>query len=817
MFAVPKLFRVSCLILLALSASGQLLGALQTAGKVVSATITPDAVDLKLDSGAAAHVELLDRDLVRIQISRSGTFSGELSGAIATSGLRLPGATITENGEAILAVTPLMTVVLNKNPFRVVILRPDGSTVSADTSTGAFWDDTSELIFTQKIADPDEAYFGLGERGGPINRRGRSFVMHNVDSAGYTEFTDPLYISIPFFYGILKGQTYGIFVDNPADPFFDMDSTSQGLITFGAHSGELNYYVFSGPEPARVASSYAKLTGFNKLPPKWSLGYHQSRYGYKSQDEFLALARDLRSQKIPCDVLWLDIDYMDRMRLFTYNMSAFPNPAGMHAALEKQGFKRVSIIEPLVRTDDPYWIFGDRSNFFLTNPDGTSLVSSIWYGDVSFYDFTDKAARAFYKQALGSFLSSGTNGLWVDLNEPAQSFMPQATYGFDGRPRVDLSARNLYALRELDLLNETWVQTHPNERFWGLSRSGYSGIQRYSANWSGDTLSTFDSLRVSLEMTISMGFSGQNFFGHDIGGFLGSPNAELFTRWFQFGSYIPLFRNHATNTTDPREPWVYGNPYTSIVRAAANRRYQLLPYLYSSFYQATVAGTPVVGPLPFHFPADTNTYSQDQSFMLGPSLLIAPVVEEGATTREVYLPIGADWYDYNTDEFYAGGTTATANAPLHSVPVFVRAGAIIPSGPVMQYTSDPAVAPSLNIDIYLGPTATFVLYEDDGATMAYTSGASQQTVLIHRTLVGADVLTMQRSIGKYQAPGRPVYVVFHGAAAPPAFVQINRIQLPSVTSLGQLSQSLGYFYDRQTKKLTVRFEDSNSLQVTVGL
>jgi alpha-glucosidase len=791
-------------------------GAVQQAGNVVSTQIGTDQVDFTLDSGAVARVQTLDSDLVRIRVNPSGRLSSFNSGAVAATGLNAPGAAIIDTGDGVLMSTPLAIISITKTPFAVVVQRPDYSVVSADLPAGGIiWDTASGEIIDQKIADPNEAFFGLGERGGPINRRGRTFLMHNVDSSGYGEFTDPLYISIPFYYGILNGKAYGIFVDNPADPFFDMDSHQLNTVLFGASSGELNYYVMTGPEPSRVANTYGRLTGFNPLPPKWSLGYHQSRYGYKSQVEITTVANEMRNLQIPGDVLWMDIDYMNNLSMFTWNPATFPTPVQMNADLDAIGFKRVNIIEPLIRTDDPLWSFANQSGYFVQNPDGTTLVGSIWYGDISFLDFTSSLATAWYQQSLAGFLSAGANGLWADLNEPAENFMPQATYNFGGTPQRDLVGRNVYALNELSVLNSVQTAIHPNDRPWAIARSGYSGIQRYAANWSGDTLSSFDSLRVSLEMSISMGLSGQNFFGHDVGGFLGSPPAELYLRWLEFGSYIPLFRTHSTNTSAPREPWSFGDPYTGIARNVINQRYKVLPYIYSLFATASTTGTPVVGALPYYFPADTKTFTEDQSYLLGPSLLVAPIVTQGATSRNVYLPQGASWFDYSNDTLYAGGSTATAMAPLDSIPVYVRAGSIIPGGPVMQYVTDPSVAPMLTLDVYPGPDSNFPLYEDDGETMAYTLGAAQQTLLSLTSPNNWTVVTMTRYGGAFHTPNRPIWLYFHAVAAAPSVVYVNQIQLGAATSVDALNSNPGWYYSAADQKLIVRIQDAPGLQVTV--
>ena len=792
-----------------------LAAAIQTAGNVVSTQIGSDQVDFTLDSGAVARVQTLDAGLVRVRVNPSGTLSTAVSGAVAASGLTAPGAAIIDTGDGVIMSTSLAIISITKAPFAVVVQRPDHSVVTADVPGGITFNTATGVISDEKIADAKEAFFGLGERGGPINRRGRVFLMHNVDSSGYGEFTDPLYISIPFYYGILNGQAYGIFLDNPADPFFDMDSSKTNTVVFGASAGELNYYVMPGPTTSSVANTYGRLTGFNSLPPKWSLGYHQSRYGYVSQVQLTTIANHFRSLQIPCDVLWMDIDYMNGRNIFSWNPATFPTPSQMNQDLDALGFKRVNILEPLIRTSDPLWPFVNQSGFLVQNPDSTSVVTSIWFGDISFLDFTNPATVAWYQQSLAAFLTTGTNGLWADLNEPAQNFMPQATYNFAGSPRPDLQGRNTYALSELGVINSVQRTLHPNDRPWAISRSGYSGIQRYSANWSGDTLSSFDSLRVSLEMSISMGLSGQNFFGHDVGGFLGAPSAELYLRWLEFGSYIPLFRTHSTNTSPPRQPWSFGDPYTGMARGVINQRYKLLPYIYSLSASASTTGSPIVAPLAYYFPADTSTFGEDQSFLLGPSLLVAPIIKQGAISRDVYLPQGASWFDYYSDQLYAGGTTAKATAALDTIPVYVRAGSIIPGGPLMQYVTDPGPAPMLTLDVYPGPDSNFTLYEDDGESMAYTLGANQQTLMTLTSPNNWTVVTMVRYGGAFSLPNRPIWLYFHAVPAPPASVYVNQIQLNPASSLSALGSGYGWYFDATTSKLTVRVQDAPGLQVTV--
>jgi alpha-glucosidase len=786
------------------------------AGNVLTTQLTPDTVDLQLAGGAVARVQMLATDLVRVRVNPTGTLSARLSGAIAPTSLSAPGAALYDTPQAAFLITDAMTVVVHKTPFHVTLLRPDGSLIVADADTAVGWDDVSHLVFNRKYAPADEHYFGLGLRGGPLDRRGRRFILANTDRAAYGEYTDELYSSFPFYYGMRGGRAYGLFFDNPAIPFFDFDSDKSGALTFGAPDGEIDYYVMAGPEPARVANTYARLTGFTALPPLWSLGYHQSRFDTRNQQGYLDMAQEFRTRAIPADVLYFDIYYLDLLQLFSWDPVRFPDPITMNNTLAGLGFQRVNIIDPVIHTQDRLWPTFDYYHYFLTDAQGQSVVNDIFYGTVSWIDFTRPATRSAYKGLLKTFLSTGVSAVWNDLNEPARNFMPEAIYDFAGERRSDLQARDLYALNNVSLTHETLREMRPNQRPWIIARSGYAGIQRYAANWSGDALSTFDALRVSVQLSNSMGLSGQNFFGHDIGGFLGDPSPELFIRWLEFGSCISLFRNHATDTSPPREPWVYGEPYTSMAKAVIEQRYRMLPYLYSLFAEAAAGGQPPVAPLLFHFPADASTYSQDQEFMLGPWLLVAPVTQAGATTRTLYLPQGGDWLDYYDDTRYAGGQTITVSAPLDRIPLMVRAGALLPGGPVKQYTGE-AVAPLVRLDIYPGPDSSFVLYEDDGNTLDYTRGAFLRTrVSQARTTTGTRI-DLVREQGGWLPPARPWWLTLHGIATAPTAISLGTTALAPVATEADLANvTQGWYFRSADQRLVVRFSDNEApLTLTV--
>ena len=781
---------------------------LQFIGNVTSTQVSADQVDFSLDDGSVARLQMLHGDLLRVRINPTGSFNNQASGAIAASGLSAPGAQIIDLPDAVYLISQDMIVLVFKAPFRVVVLRPDFSPLLVDDELAVGWDSDTGFIFMRKQAPPQEHYFGLGLRGGPIDRRGRIFTLVNNDIPAYGEFTDRLYNSIPFYIGMQQGTAYGLLLDNPAIPLFDFDSTGDGLLVIGALEGELDYYLFAGPQVSSVMQRYANLTGFMPLPPEWVLGYHQSRFGYQSQQEFLDLAQGFRSRAFPCDALWFDLHYEDQLQLFSWDPIRFPDPIGMNASLEADGFKRITIIDPAVHIFDRLWSFLDAIGFFLTDSStGGSFMDEIFLGEVSWLDFSKTAMRNWYSESLQVFLSTGVSAVWNDLNEPAQDFMPTAVHDYDGQPRTDQQARNLYALRETSLSFEAQQSLRPDGRPWVLSRAGYAGIQRYAANWSGDTDSTFEDLRVAIQTSLSMAISGQPMFGHDVGGFLGTPTPELFVRWLQFGSYTPFFRNHSIYTAAPREPWQFAEPYASIAKAVIEQRYRMLPYLYSLTAAAAREASPILAPTFYYFPDDPVTYAQDTDFMLGPELLVAPVFTAGALSRSVYLPVGSDWVDTATGTTYNGGQSVTVAAPLDRIPVFARAGAVLPAGPLRQYVND-ATPALLAIDVFPGGAQGFTLYEDDGETQAHTGGDYLQTRLEQLQEVDGPRLNIVRIDGSWLPPTRPVEVRFQARATAPLTVDLDGTALPQVASQADLEAAVSaWFYDPVARRLSVRFPD----------
>lgn len=772
-------------------------------GPVTSASALTNGAQLALQGGGSMTLKFLAQGMVHVNVIPPGR-STLPTGAVVFDTPAAGSAEFFQDSDKVFVRQGELAAIIMKNPLQVVIMRSDGSVISADLPGGALVDRDGGTVVMVKQVRPDERFFGMGLAGGPLDRRGRTLTMRNTDNAAYDEFTNPLYSSTPFFYGHTGGSSYGLYVDNPTISVFDFAKSSPNVLSVASTGGTLNYYVLAGPTPAAVAESFKSLTGATPVPPKWSLGYLQAHFGYASAAEVLGLAREFRSRGIPCDAFFLDLDYNDRLFTLTWNPSTWPNPVAFNTEMESMGFKRVNIIEPLMTVYDPLWAYTAANRWFVTGPTGDPLVTNIWLGDVSFVDFTKPAAREFFKGAVKSFLSTGVSGLWADLNEPAANYLPYAIFDFEGQPRYEYASRNIYALWEAATLNDALKEAQPGLRPFIVSRSGFAGIQRYAANWSGDTHSTWDSLRVQVQVANSMGLSGQNFFGADIGGFLGAPDAELFLRWLQFGSATPFMRNHSINTVPLREPWRFGEPYTSAAKAIIEWRYRLMPYLYGLFVAAENTGAPVLAPTYFHHPSDTQTHAASSEFMLGASMLVAPVTTPGASTRTLYLPAGSAWFNYYSDQLHAGGQTITVPAPIHQLPLMVRAGSIIPMGPVRQHAGDTAVADFLMLDVFPGASATFTLRDDDGATTAYRQGAFRDTTLNWTEAGSVAELSAQVSGGSLAEPARPWWLQVRAWSGAPSRVLADGVVLARANSVSALNDAGGWSYDQNLKRLVVR-------------
>jgi alpha-glucosidase len=528
-------------------------------------------------------------------------------------------------------------------------------------------------------------------------------------------------------------------------------------LQISAEAGELGYYLFAGADVNEVMASYTKLTGRMPLPPLWALGYQQCRYSYESQEEALQIAETMREMQIPCDVIYLDIHYMDEYRIFTWNQETFSNLEGLANRLHELGMKLVTIIDPGVHVKEDYsgYQSGIEEDIFLKYPDGKIAAGVVWPGLCHFPDFTKATARDWWKRQLAPLLQAGIDGLWNDMNEPLMfqnlakpiELPDYVRHDVEGRGGTHLEYHNVYGLLMGQASRAALEEQRPGKRQFNIIRAGAAGAQRDSLAWGGDNHSTWDHLRLTISLCLQLGLSGVSFTGADVGGFGGDSNGELLTRWTQLGSLMPLFRNHSGYGTARQEPWSFDEEYTDAIRKAIELRYQLMPYLYTAFAFCSFEGQPIIRPLFTAEPENPHLRDMDDCYLLGDKLLVAPVLEQNALRRSVYLPDG-DWHDFHTHQRYEGGRIVTVDAPLERLPLFVKSGTVLPMWPVMQHTGETVIEP-LILRIYTD-TGDTTLYQDSGEGLGYQQG-DYRWVHFHM-FETANSLTIERRIDGSYAP-----------------------------------------------------------------
>lgn len=623
-----------------------------------------------------------------------------------------------------------------------------------------------DVVISTKKLRKGESFFGLGDKTSRLNLLGTRRELWGTDCYGYTNETDPVYKNIPFYLGLTKNTGYGIFLDNTFRTFFDFGKERKNACSFWAQGGEMRYYFINGPQLMDVCEKYTYLTGKPKLPPKWALGYHQSKWSYYPESTVRELAREFRDRKIPCDVIHLDIDYMDGFRCFTWDKKRFPDPKKMISDLREQGFKSIVIIDPGIKIDKEYSVYkeGVENKYFCTRGDGPLLKGSVWPGECHFPDFTNPKAREWWASLYKGLMADGVAGVWNDMNEPAVfedgSFPFDARHDYDGHPCTHRKVHNVYGSLMAQATCDGQELFLDNKRSFTITRSAYAGVQRFASVWTGDNMATWDHLKIANIQCQRLSTSGISFAGSDVGGFIGSPNGELYTRWIQMAVFHPFFRTHSSGDHGDKEPWKFEESYTNIVREFIEMRYQLLPYIYTTFWQYATKGTPMLRSLNLMAQNDPESYFREEEFSLGDSILVTPVSEEGAKSRRVYLPEGV-WYNYWTNETLEGQKEIEVDTPLNQIPIFVRAGAVIPFQPKMQYT-DEFEFDELTLHIYMGESEyTSTIYEDAGDGLDYLKG--EQSVKKIVTIKSQSAYMVRQYVeGKFE-PGYNAYrAVFHG-------------------------------------------------------
>ncbi len=581
---------------------------------------TPAAPDgLALRSGALQiQVAALSDAVLRVRIGAAGELPEDSSWVVPAEwrARRAPIESWSRD-DALGFDTAALSVRIERGSLRLVVSDRQGRVVCADSPSHPIGTEAGAFTLRKQLT-PDQHFFGLGDKTGPLDRRGQAFVNWNTDSYMYQESTDPIYKSIPFFVATgATGASYGIFLDNTWRSWFDFGKQDPDTLAFGAAGGPIDYYLIYGPELRRVVERYTDLTGKAPLAPLWSLGFQQSRFSYMSATEVRTLATRFRAQRIPADAIWLDIDYQDRYRPFTTNPQTFPDLAALSATLRKQDFRLVAITDLHIAAapDQGYAPYdsGLAGDHFLKRADGSMYVGPVWPGPAVFPDFTRSVTREWWGGLFRSQLDAGIAGYWNDMNEPAIFNTPSKTMPLDTVHRIDepgfatrsamhAEIHNIYGMENSRATYEGLRRLAPDERAYVMTRASFAGGQRYAVTWTGDNSSSWNHLKLSVAMVLNLGMSGFGYSGADVGGYVGAPTPELLTRWIELGAFMPVFRDHFGKGDARKEPWVDGPQHTAIRRHFIEERYRLLPYIYALADENARSGAPLMRPVFYDFP-----------------------------------------------------------------------------------------------------------------------------------------------------------------------------------------------------------------------
>ncbi|MCS6928644.1 MAG: glycoside hydrolase family 31 protein [Saprospiraceae bacterium] len=719
--------------------------------EVVAVRWREGAYEFACRNGFCLRVQVWSPRVLRLRYSPDGVFQpGPFYALCSEEPSQRATATLSETANEFVLATSALQLTLTKTSVLARfydandhLLNEDAAAFLARRSVLRGW----HMLKISKRRQRKEAFYGLGDKACEPNLCGKVFENWCTDAEALERGTGPLYRAIPVYYGIHQGLSYGIFLNNTFKTHFDFDSQGDGIVSFWAEGGELDYFFLYGSTPTEVVQAYVHLTGKPSLPPLWTLGFHQGCIGHLSQGRVLETANTFRQLRIPCDAFCLDVDYTEGFRCFTWNRARFPDLKGLMKALRERNFHATVVILPGVREDSSFAVYreGVNKRFFLRASDGTLAKGPVWRGFCAFPDFSNPEAREWWGDLHRELYTDiGISGFWNDMNEPTVSHVRSRTlpddvlHSFERRWATHRQLHNVYGLLMTRACWEGLRRLRPEKRPFVLTRSTFSGGQRYAAVWAGEHCSSWEHLALANVQCQRLSISGFSFCGSDIGGSYGMPDGELFVRWLQLAVFHPLMRLHGSeqrqHTTHEaqqadvaspaaqREPWSFGDRWTMLAQKAIELRYALLPYLYTAMWKNSRDGTPVLQHAAFVDPTDPKLRDVERDFLCGDHLWVSPVVQPKVQRQLVYLPKGQWFYFWNG---HLASGELFVNVLPEQIPFFVRAGAVLPTYPVLQYTGGVADIKELTLYVYYHNTPEAVvshLYEDAGEGYDYQQG-----------------------------------------------------------------------------------------------
>jgi alpha-glucosidase len=592
---------------------------------------------------------------------------------------------------------------------------------------------------------------------------------------------------------------YGMFYNNSYKSFFNFGLSTPGFTSVTMDGGDADYFFMYDESVAKVIEHYSSLTGKMQLPPKWSIGYHQSRCSYYPQEKVAWIAETFRKKKIPLDCIVLDADYQQGYQPFRVNKQRFPDMPGLAASLAKMNIELTASVYPGVKIDSTYESYTDglKKDVFVKYADGSLFKTEIAPLPVYLPDYTNPATRAWWVDKMKWLPDNGIHGYWNDMNEPAVagSYLPDnLVFNFDGHTTNAQEAKNVYGFQMARSSYESAVKYGNGRRPFVLTRSAFAGVQRYSAVWSGDNTASDEGLLSGVLLNSQMGLSGIPFVGPDLGGYIGDGTKDLFKRWIEVGVFSPFLRNHKGFFTPANEPWSYGEEIEAIAKTFIEFRYRMMPYVYAAFYEASQTGMPIARSLCINYPFDDKVFDNvyQYQFLFGDAMMVVPVTTT-ENNKKIYLPKG-DWYNIYSDEKIAGEKAWAEDVPAYQIPVFIKASSIIPMQSIVQSAKEKP-SDTLWLHVYNGKEKnSFVYYEDRGDGMAYTKGDYCKRVITFDPV--QKQLLLQTQEGTYQSDFKKLQLVFHGFENAITEVTVNNGNIQTVQEgRGKILDGLQYMAD----------------------
>ena len=756
--------------------------------KIIKYTKDVDTLHFTTDNNVILQVTVVRDSVIRFRYSTTGKFEKDFSYGVTVHASRgYSFLKISEEKTHYIITTSKLICKVEKLSLQISLYDAIDLKLINEDEIGFHWEESYEyggdIVKMSKACQKAESFYGLGDKPVEVNMKGKRFENWATDSYAFGKNTDPIYKAIPFYTAIQDNKSYGIFFDNTFKTHFDFAHERRNVTSFWAQGGEMNYYFIYGPKMEDVVANYTDLTGKpHTLPPLWALGFHQCKWSYYPESNVKEVTKTFRDLKIPCDAIYLDIDYMDGFRCFTWDKKHFPDPKRMVRELEEDGFKTVVIIDPGIKIDLEYDVFKEAldKDYFCKRADGPYMKGKVWPGECYFPDYTKPEVREWWSGLFQELIEDiGVKGVWNDMNEPAvmdvpnKSFPDDVRHDYDGNPCSHRKAHNIYGTQMARATYHGLKKYAYPKRPFVITRSAYSGAQRYTSTWMGDNVATWEHLAIANNQAQRMAMSGFSFAGSDIGGFAEQPQGELFARWIQLGVFHAFCRVHSSGDHGDQEPWVFGTEITDIVRKFVEIRYQLLPYLYTSFWNHINHGTPILKSLVLYDQEDVATHYRSDEFIFGDSILVCPILEPNSKGRRMYIPRG-NWYNFWTDEVVEGGREVWVDADLDSMPIFIKEGAVIPKYPVQQYVDEKKFN-EITLDVYFKiGTEKSQLFDDAHDGYDYKKGRySLRTFKV--TGKKNELILQQHKQGKFDADYNNFNIIFHKLPFKITSIQIDNV------------------------------------------